>query len=68
MAVNNQHKDIKEFGNLRKQLAPLLPPEKSQLLQRIEAMLGAGPLPVPQRRPIKRESHASRVKRYLVPR
>lgn len=67
MAISNPHKDINDFGNLRKQLAPLISRDTYQLLQRIEAMLGAGSLPVPPHRQKKRVTHASRVAKYLIP-
>jgi hypothetical protein len=64
MAVISQHKDIKDFGNLRKQLAPLLSKQHRELLQRIEGLLGAGSLPAPQH-PKKRLTHQDRVRRHL---
>ena len=62
--------DIKAFGNMRKQLAPLLNEDNSSLLERIEVVLGGTSLPASPITPVKKKkrlTHAERVAKYLTP-
>jgi len=61
--------DIQAFGNMRRQLAPLLSEDKSSLLKRIEVVLGGSFLPASLNTPKKKKrlTHAERVAKYLTP-
>ena len=60
----NAEKDIKQFGELRKQLAPLLNNSHRQLFERIEGVLGEKKV-TPQL-PLKQNlSHDQRVLKHL---
>ena len=60
----NSEKDIKQFGQLRKQLAPVLNNSHKELLERIEGKLGSKMEPA--QLPLKQTlTHDQRVMKHL---